>query len=109
MTPDSAHSVGATTQIDVRDVPSIPIPGWAIAWHDGDFVATRTAPLTSYQLHYGALEEIACRDAGELFLLCEAQRRLAESLTTCEQLHEADRRQRIEAVQSQRQERPGES
>lgn len=108
MTPDTAHTLG-TPRISVRDVHSIPVPGWSISWEDGDFVAVRQTSLTSYQVHHGALEEISCGDAGELWLLCEAQRRLAEALTTAEQLHEADRRRRIEAVQSHREERPRES
>ena len=106
MTPDTARS--RTPQVVVEDVPAIPIPGWNISWEDGDFVATRVAPLTSYQLHNGALEEVSCGDAGELFLLCEAQRRLAEALTTAEQLHDAERRRRIQAIESERR-RPQES
>lgn len=108
MTPDSARSL-APPDIHPRDVPSIPVPGWAVRWDDGDFIATRETPLTSYQMHFGALEEITCSDAGELWLLVDAQTRLAERLTTAENHHAVGRQQRIEALQSQQRGRPPES
>ncbi|MFD0538630.1 hypothetical protein ACFQY7_37790 [Actinomadura luteofluorescens] len=43
-------------------------------------------PLSDYQLLNGCLEEIVAADEGELWLLCDAQTRLAERVATAERL-----------------------
>lgn len=67
--------------------PPVPgIPGWHVHT-DGDvLVARRATGLTQYMIHYGALLEIRARDWGELWILCDAQTRLAERLATAEWL-----------------------
>jgi hypothetical protein len=64
--------------------PAVTVPGWDVVVDDGLYVATRCGSLTEYQRSYGALSEIAVRDSGELWLICDAQTRLAERLATAE-------------------------
>ncbi len=60
------------------------IPGWNITEDDGLYNATRQGALSEYQQMYGALAEVDARSEGELWLLCDAQTRLAERLGTAE-------------------------
>ncbi len=60
------------------------IPGWGITEDDGLLVAVRQGKLSEYQRRYGALAEVDARTEGELWLLCDAQTRLAERLGTAE-------------------------
>lgn len=60
------------------------IPGWDITDDDGLMTAVRQAKLSEYQRLYGALAEVDARDEGELWILCDAQTRLAERLSTAE-------------------------
>jgi hypothetical protein len=60
------------------------IPGWAITDDDGLLIAARQGELTEYQRMYGALAEVSARSEGELWILCDAQTRLAERLGTAE-------------------------
>lgn len=62
------------------------IPGWAITEDDGLLIAIRQTGVSEYQRTYGALMEVEARDEGELWILCEAQTRLAERLITAEQV-----------------------
>ena len=65
--------------------PPVPlVPGWDVHDDDGLLVATRRAELTEYQRMYGALAEVAVRDKAELWIICDAQIRLAERLATAE-------------------------
>lgn len=73
------------------------IPGWDVTDDDGLLVAVRQGELSEYQRRYGALAEVSARGEGELWILCEAQTRLAERLSTAESttvrvrhLHTAD-------------------
>lgn len=67
--------------------PAKPVPaisGWAVTLEDRTYVATRTEGLTDYQRQWGAVSEVeACTDA-ELWILCDAQQRLAERLALAE-------------------------
>ncbi len=60
------------------------IPGWGITEDGGLLVAVRQGGLSEYQRRYGALAEVDARDEGELWILCDAQTRLAERLGTAE-------------------------
>lgn len=60
------------------------IPGWDITEDDGLYTATRQSELTEYQRRYGARSEVDARAEGELWILCDAQTRLAERLSTAE-------------------------
>jgi hypothetical protein len=60
------------------------IPGWTITEDDGLLIAVRQGKLTEYQRRYGAIDEVDARDEGELWILCDAQTRLAERLGTAE-------------------------
>ncbi|TDB78678.1 hypothetical protein E1264_36610 [Actinomadura sp. KC216] len=63
------------------------MPGWhSERSEEGGLRATRISPLTDYQLLNGCLEEIVAMDEGELWLLCDAQTRLAERVATAERL-----------------------
>ncbi|TDD25219.1 hypothetical protein E1287_37400 [Actinomadura sp. KC06] len=62
------------------------MPGWHSERTDKGLRATRISPLSDYQLLNGCLEEIAATDEGELWLLCDAQTRLAERVATAERL-----------------------
>ncbi|WP_143219852.1 hypothetical protein [Actinomadura sp. CNU-125] len=65
---------------------SMCMPGWHSERSDGGLRATRVTPLSDYQLLNGCLEEIVALDEGELWLLCDAQTRLAERVATAERL-----------------------
>ena len=65
---------------------SMCMPGWHNERSDGGLRATRVTPLSDYQLLNGCLEEIVALDEGELWLLCDAQTRLAERVATAERL-----------------------
>ncbi|TMQ86946.1 hypothetical protein ETD83_40045 [Actinomadura soli] len=62
------------------------MPGWRSERSDKGLRATRISPLSDYQLLNGCLEEIDATDEGELWLLCDAQTRLAERVATAERL-----------------------
>ncbi|MFI0406394.1 hypothetical protein [Actinomadura sp. 3N508] len=63
------------------------MPGWhSERSAKGGLRATRISPLSDYQLLNGCLEEIVAMDEGELWLLCDAQTRLAERVATAERL-----------------------
>lgn len=64
-------------------------PGWVITKDEGWFTARRSTPLTDYQRLNGALMELDARDDGELWLLIDAQTRLAERLATAEMIWRA--------------------
>lgn len=63
------------------------LPGWDVEDHDGLLVAGRKYELSEYAKEWGALDEVSARDAGELWILCDAQTRLAERLATAENCH----------------------
>nr|BFE33164.1 hypothetical protein GCM10010200_054150 [Actinomadura rugatobispora] len=46
--------------------------------------ATRSRELTAYQRAWGALPEVQAASQGELWVLCDAQTRLAERLAVAE-------------------------
>ncbi|MVZ99259.1 hypothetical protein F8568_002415 [Actinomadura sp. LD22] len=62
------------------------MPGWHGERSERGLKATRVTPLSDYQLLNGCLEEITALDEGELWLLCDAQTRLAERVATAERL-----------------------
>jgi hypothetical protein len=62
------------------------VPGWHVHKDGSMLVARRATGLTEYMRAYGALDEIRVRDLGELWVLCDAQTRLAERLATAEWL-----------------------
>ncbi|MFD0683583.1 hypothetical protein [Actinomadura fibrosa] len=62
------------------------VPGWHAERSAGSLRATRVGPLSDYQLLNGCLEELVAADEGELWLLCDAQTRLAERVATAEGL-----------------------
>lgn len=61
-----------------------PITGWTITLEDRTYVATRHDTLSDYQRQWGAVPELDARTEGELWLLCDAQTRLAERLAVAE-------------------------
>jgi hypothetical protein len=63
------------------------VPGWHVHNDDGMLVARRLHGLTEYMQRHGALPEVEARDWGELWMLCDAQTRLAERLATAEHCH----------------------
>ncbi|TDB91133.1 hypothetical protein [Actinomadura sp. 7K534] len=67
------------------------MPGWHGERSDGGLRATRMTPLSDYQLLNGCLDEIVASDEGELWLLCDAQTRLAERVATAERLRRRTR------------------
>lgn len=60
------------------------IPGWDVTLEDGLYIAVRQAELTEYQQMYGAMGSVDARSEGELWILCDAQTRLAERLSSAE-------------------------
>ncbi|TDD66959.1 hypothetical protein E1293_38525 [Actinomadura darangshiensis] len=70
---------------------SMCMPGWHSERSNRGLRATRVTPLSDYQLLNGCLEEIVALDEGELWLLCDAQTRLAERVATAERLRSAHR------------------
>ncbi|TDD87537.1 hypothetical protein [Actinomadura rubrisoli] len=62
------------------------MPGWHAERSAAGLRASRVSPLTDYQLLNGCLEELVASDEGELWLLCDAQTRLAERVATAERL-----------------------
>ena len=62
------------------------VPGWHVHRRDGVLVARRSVGLTANMRAYGALDEVSAHDIGELWVLCDAQTRLAERLATAEWL-----------------------
>lgn len=63
------------------------IPGWSVTLEDRTYVATRTENLTDYQRLWGAVPKVEARTDIELWVLCDAQRRLAERLALAEAAH----------------------
>jgi hypothetical protein len=64
--------------------PAPIVPGWRVHRDGAALVARRAFGLTAYMRAYGALDEIRARNEGELWVLCDAQTRLAERLATAE-------------------------
>ncbi|MFC4054357.1 hypothetical protein ACFOY4_32085 [Actinomadura syzygii] len=62
------------------------MPGWHNERSDDGLRATRITPLSDYQRSNGCLQQIVALDEGELWLLCDAQTRLAERVATAERL-----------------------
>lgn len=62
------------------------MPGWHSERAGEGLRATRVTQLSDYQLLNGCLEQIVAADEGELWLLCDAQTRLAERVATAERL-----------------------
>lgn len=58
--------------------------GWYGEPLGGGFIARRLGELSDYQVSNGCLHEIQARDEGELWLLCDAQRRLSERVALAE-------------------------
>ncbi len=71
------------------------IHGWDVAEDDGLLVAVRQGALTEYQVRYGAAGSVEARDEGELWIVCDAQTRLAERLATAEGLATRAQRRRM--------------
>jgi hypothetical protein len=63
---------------------SMSVPGWRSGPRDEGLVALRLGGLTDYQLRNGCLPEVIAKDYGELWLLCDAQTRLAERVAFAE-------------------------
>jgi len=88
-------------------------PGWDVSYDEdggGDYLATRKIPINEYQSMNGAVERLVADDAGELFMLCDAQNHLAERLLTAQALGDQEReRKRTETAQriAQLPSRPG--
>jgi len=62
------------------------MPGWHAERSADGLRATRVTPLSDYQLLNGCLEQLIAADEGELWLLCDAQTRLAERVAAAERL-----------------------
>jgi len=77
------------------------IRGWDVREDDGLFIAVRRAPLSEYQKRYGALAQVDSREDGELYLLVDAQSRLADLLATAESVAVFARRRRQECALSE--------
>jgi hypothetical protein len=71
------------------------IHGWDVSEDDGLLVAVRQGSLSDYQEQYGAAGSVEARDEGELWILCDAQTRLAERLATAEGLAMTAQRRRM--------------
>ncbi|MFB4305218.1 hypothetical protein [Actinomadura sp. GTD37] len=67
------------------------MPGWHSERSDKGLRATRITQLSDYQLVNGCLKQIVALDEGELWLLCDAQTRLAERVATAERLRRSQR------------------
>ncbi|GAA1878332.1 hypothetical protein [Actinomadura bangladeshensis] len=67
------------------------MPGWHSERSGEGLRATRVTQLSDYQLLNGCLEQIVAADEGELWLLCDAQTRLAERVATAERLRSSRR------------------
>jgi hypothetical protein len=63
---------------------SMLVRGWHNEAFAGGLVAQRLGRLTDYQILNGCLREITAQDEGELWLLCDAQTRLAERVAVAE-------------------------
>jgi hypothetical protein len=61
-----------------------PIAGWSVVIAGQTYRATRYQELTAYQRLWGAVSEVEASSEGELWVLCDAQTRLAERLTVAE-------------------------
>ncbi|TDC60195.1 hypothetical protein E1200_30865 [Actinomadura sp. GC306] len=53
---------------------------------DGGLRAQRLVGLTDYQVLNGCLDEVRAQDEGELWVLCDAQTRLAERVALAESM-----------------------
>lgn len=93
MTPERAR-------ISASNATVIQCPGWDVSYDDGDWIAVRKERLSAYQTTFGAIQQFVCDRPDELWLICEAQRRLAEQLRTAEQVIAADRAARLAKVKS---------
>jgi hypothetical protein len=60
------------------------VPGWYSEPIAGGLVAQRLGRLSEYQLLNGCLPEVTAKGQGELWLLCDAQTRLAERVAVAE-------------------------
>ncbi|MFG1999076.1 hypothetical protein ACGFNU_08010 [Spirillospora sp. NPDC048911] len=65
---------------------AIYVPGWHNEQKNRCLVARRLGPLTDYQLLNGCLVEVTAQTDGELWLLCDAQARLAERVAAAEKM-----------------------
>ncbi|MFF5259058.1 hypothetical protein ACFY4C_08930 [Actinomadura viridis] len=63
---------------------SLLLPGWHGEVLSHGLVARRLGVLTDYQLLNGCLPEITATNESELWLLCDAQARLAERVAVAE-------------------------
>jgi hypothetical protein len=68
----------------MKSKPVRAIVGWSVVLDDRTYVATRTEGLTDYQRQWGAVSEVEARTDVELWVLCDAQTRLAERLALAE-------------------------
>ncbi len=71
------------------------IHGWDVTEDDGLLVAVRQGALSEYQVRHGAAGSVEARDEGELWIVCDAQLRLAERLATAEGLAVTAQRRRM--------------
>lgn len=101
MTPERARITASGATV-------IQCPGWDISYDDGDWIAVRKGELSAYQVGFGAIAQFVCDRPDELWLICEAQRRLAEQLRTAETVVAADRAARLAKVRSSQGGPPGE-
>jgi hypothetical protein len=60
------------------------VRGWHSEAFTGGLVAQRLDRLTDYQLLNGCLRQVTAKNQGELWLLCDAQARLAERVAVAE-------------------------
>jgi hypothetical protein len=59
-------------------------PGWNGEQLESGWVARRKGELTDYQRANGCLPEVTAKDLGELWVLCDAQARLADRVALAE-------------------------
>ncbi|MFI0355556.1 hypothetical protein [Actinomadura sp. 9N407] len=63
---------------------SMTVPGWHCQALEHGLVAQRLVRLTDYQRLNGCLPEVTAADEDELWILCDAQTRLAERVAVAE-------------------------
>ncbi|MBG6092359.1 hypothetical protein [Actinomadura viridis] len=68
--------------MEATRVPAV--TGWSITSDGKNYTATKDRELSDYQRRWGALAEVQARTVGELWVLCDAQTRLAERLALAE-------------------------
>lgn len=77
----STRSISNNSQ-KVGQIPLV--PGWTVELCGAGLVARRLVLLTDYQLLNGCLPVVQAATVGELWLLCDAQSRLAERVAVAE-------------------------